>query len=442
VSNSLKPQQTIRNTVELAGQGLFTGEQVVLRFKPADADTGIVFVRGDQNPTIQIPARVENVTKRQRRTSIRNGTVEIETIEHCMSALAGLGIDNAYVELNANEVPSLDGSSQPFVEKLKEAQVVELDKPREIFRIPDTIKVSEGSSHVIATPGHEGDDILEIIYELNYGPDSFIGEQIIKIRLSPENFEQQLASARTFVLQQEAERFREAGLGTHLTYEDILVFGPDGPIENTLRFPDECARHKVVDLVGDLFLFGKFIAGTIYARQSGHALNHEMVRQLREIEKSQTLKHRIHATPAFDIRKIQRVLPHRYPFLMVDRVIEMEPGKHAVGIKNVTVNEEFFTGHYPGQPIMPGALIIEAMAQLGGLLLSQELEHTGKVAVLLSLDKVKFRRPVTPGDQLVLEAFARRVKSRTGHVQCVARVGDEMAAEADIKFMMVDADPL
>ncbi len=413
-----------------------------MRFVPAPVDTGVVFVRDDQNPPIRIPARVENVAKRLRRTSIRNGTVQIETIEHCMSALAGLGLDNMVVELNANEVPAMDGSSQAFVDKLKEAGIVPLDKPREIFRIPELVRVADGPSYVMATPASDDEDALEIIYDLNYGESGPIGQQIYKIRLTPENFEQQIASARTFVLSQEAEQFRAAGLGTHLSYQDILVFGEDGPIENTLRFPDECVRHKILDLIGDLFLFGRFLAGHIYARQSGHALNHELVRRLCELQQAADLKLRLNAEPVFDIRQIQRILPHRFPFLMVDRVIKLEVGKHAVGVKNVTANEEFFAGHYPGQPIMPGVLIIEAMAQLGGLLLSRELEHTGKVAVLLSLDRVKFRRPVVPGDQLILEAFSRRMKSRTGHVFCSAHVGDALVAEADIKFMMVDADPL
>jgi UDP-3-O-[3-hydroxymyristoyl] N-acetylglucosamine deacetylase / 3-hydroxyacyl-[acyl-carrier-protein] dehydratase len=413
-----------------------------MRFMPAPADTGVVFIREDQNPSIEIPARVDNVAKRLRRTSLRNGTVQIETIEHCMSALAGLGIDNVFVQLNANEVPAMDGSSQPFVEKLKQAGIVPLDEPRSVFRITEPVRVADGDSYVMAAPGHEEEDALEIIYDLNYGASGPIGQQIYKLRLTPESFEQQIAAARTFVLQQEAEQFRAAGLGTHLSYQDILVFGEDGPIENELRFPDECVRHKILDLIGDLFLFGRFVSGHIYARQSGHALNHELVRRLCELEAAGELEHRMRTEPVFDIRQIQRILPHRFPFLMVDRVIRLEPGRHAVGVKNVTVNEEFFNGHYPGQPIMPGVLIIEAMAQLGGLLLSRELEHTGKVAVLLSLDRVKFRRPVVPGDQLILEASARRMKSRTGHVYCTARVGKTQVAEADIKFMMVDADPL
>jgi UDP-3-O-[3-hydroxymyristoyl] N-acetylglucosamine deacetylase / 3-hydroxyacyl-[acyl-carrier-protein] dehydratase len=191
-----------------------------------------------------------------------------------------------------------------------------------------------------------------------------------------------------------------------------------------------------------LYLFGKFLVGQVFARQSGHSLNHEIVRRLCEMESAIEMRDRLVSEPVLDIRKIQRILPHRYPFLMVDKVVKLDPGHHAIGIKNVTANEEFFSGHYPGQPIMPGVLIIECMAQLGGLLLARELEHTGKVAVLLSLDRVKFRRPVVPGDQLILEAQARRVKSRTGHVYCTARVGEDHVAEADVKFMMVDADPL
>ena len=438
----MKPQQTIDRPVEIAGTGLFTGEQATLRFSPAPPDTGVVFVREDQRPPIEVPACVKNVAKRLRRTSIRNGTVQIETIEHCMSALAGLGIDNVRVELNGNEVPSLDGSSLPFVEKLKEAGIVAQEQPRQVFRIPEMVRVSDGQSYVMATPGGDDEDVLEIIYDLNYGSTPAIGQQVHKIRLTPESFEQQIAAARTFVLREEAEQFRAAGLGTHLTYQDILVFGEDGPIDNTLRFPDECVRHKILDLIGDLYLFRRFISGVIFARQSGHTLNHELVRRLHELEGAAELNRKLKSEPVFDIRQIQRILPHRFPFLMVDRVVELEPGKRAIGVKNVTANEEFFNGHYPGQPIMPGVLIIEAMAQLGGILLSQELEHTGKVAVLLSLDRVKFRRPVMPGDQLVLEAVARRVKSRTGHVSGVARVGNEVVAEADIKFMMVDADPL
>jgi UDP-3-O-[3-hydroxymyristoyl] N-acetylglucosamine deacetylase/3-hydroxyacyl-[acyl-carrier-protein] dehydratase len=438
----LSRQRTIHEAVAIRGRGLFTGQPVNLRFCPAAENQGVVFVRTDYDPPIRIPARIDHVAKRARRTTLANGAASIETIEHCLSACAGLEIDNVTVEIDGSEVPGVDGSCLPFVETLADAGIETQQAERASFRITRPVRVNEGDSWLAALPGPPEPDVLEIIYDLDYGDLAAISGQHLHIRLTPESFRSEIAPARTFLLREEAEQFRAAGLGRHVTYQDVLVFGDDGPIENTLRFPNECVRHKVLDLIGDLMLLGRFINGSIYAYRSGHTLNHELVRRLREQIREQELGHRITAEPAIGIRKIQRLLPHRYPFLMVDRVVEIEGSKRAVGIKNVTINEEFFSGHYPGQPIMPGVLIIEAMAQLGGLLLSQELEHTGKVAVLLSLDKVKFRRPVVPGDQLVLEAQARRVKSRTGHVRCEARVGGERVAEAIIKFMMVDADPL
>jgi len=438
----LNPQRTIREAVQISGRGLFTGQPATLRFCPAGPDEGIVFVRADRSPAVEIPALVDHVAKRARRTTLGNGTAFVETTEHCLSACSGLGIDNLRIELSGGEVPDVDASALPFVEKLLEAGIEPQEAERRPLRITQPVRVAEGDTWVVALPGTPDLDTLEIVYDLDYGDQTPIRWQHYRARITPEVFRAQIAPARTFLLKSEAEQFRAAGLGTHLTYQDVLVFGEDGPIENVLRFPDECVRHKVLDLIGDLTLLGRPIIGCIYARKSGHSLNHELVRRLAEQLREQDLRTRLLGEPAFDIRRIQRVLPHRYPFLMIDRVIELQGSQRAVGIKNVTINEEFFGGHYPGQPIMPGVLIIEAMAQLGGILLSQELEHTGKVAVLLSLDKVKFRRPVIPGDQLVLEAEAVRVKSRTGHVRCSARVGGQFVAEADIKFMMVDADPL
>lgn len=426
----------------MRGRGLFTGQATTMCLRPGPVDEGIVFVRCDRDPPIRIPARVDHVAKRARRTTLVNGSVAIETVEHCLSACVGLGIDNLVIELDGNEVPGVDGSCLPFVERLVEAGMETQDADRKPLRIAQSVRVAEGDSWAVALPGPPDLDGLEVVCDLDYGGSTAIGWQHYRVRLTPEVFRREIAPARTFLLKAEAQQFRAAGLGTHLTYQDILVFDDNGPVENALRFPDECVRHKIVDLVGDLALLGRPIVGCVYARKSGHALHHELVRRLQQQLREQELQAKIVSESVFDVRRIQRILPHRYPFLLVDRVIELEGSHRAVGIKNVTINEEFFTGHYPGQPIMPGVLIIEAMAQLGGILLSQELEHTGKVAVLLSIDKVKFRRPVAPGDQLILEAEALRVKSRTGHVKCQARVGDQLAAEAIIKFMMVDADPL
>ena len=427
--------------MELEGYGLFTGEPVSVRLRPGPPDSGIWFVRTDQTPPIRIAALVENVSKRARRTSLRNGTVAIETVEHCLSACAGLDVDNLQIELNGNELPGLDGSSLGFVEKLRSAGIHPQERERVAFTIPQVVRVVEGDSELLALPPLDPkSEYLEISYDLDYGASGPIGRQSYRIILTPENFEANLAPARTFVLEREAEELRNGGLGKHLSHRDILVFGKDGPIENKLRFPEECARHKILDLLGDLVLFGHPIIGRIFARKSGHSLNHALVRQLRAQSSEQQQRLFLKREPAVDIHRVHRILPHRYPFLMVDRIIDIQGSTRVVGLKNVTINEAYFQGHYPGDPIMPGVLIIEALAQVGGILLSQELEHKGKVAVLLSLDKVKFRRAVRPGDQLILEAESVRVRSTTGHVKGRARVGDELVAEAEIKFILTDAE--
>jgi len=389
-----------------------------------------------------IPALVQNVVKRPRRTCLKNGTLQIETVEHVLAAMTGLGIDNATVtvsESKTGEIPMGDGSSVDFIEVLHGAGVVEQDKPIEPMIIKKPVQVTLGDATLAALPGPT--DRLEIIYDFEAGAP--IGRQVFGFQLGRDDFLKELAPARTFVFEHEAAELRKRGFGEHLTTSDLLVIAPSGPMENEFRFPDECVRHKVLDLIGDLTLVGRPIFGRLVAHKSGHELNHMMARQLLK-QADATWRENLlgRETAALDIRKIQGILPHRFPMLLVDRVLEIVGDSRAIGIKNVTNNDIFFQGHYPGTPIMPGVLIVEALAQLGGILLSQKLEHTGKLAVLLSMDRVKMRNPVVPGDQLILEAIAVRVKSRTGHVRCRAYVLDKCAAEADIKFMLVDAEPV
>ncbi len=420
---------------------MFSGESATLTFAPADVNSGITFVREQDGKVATIPALVQNVLKRPRRTCLKNGTLFVETVEHCMAALAGMGIDNAIVTVaggKTGELPGGDGSSMTFVEALQSAGIADQDQPRQPLVIRKPVQVSIGDATLAALPGPE--DFLEIIYDFE-APEP-IGRQIFTFRLGDDDFIHQLAPARTFVFESEAGEFRARGLGKHLTPRDLLVLSPQGPIDNTFRFADECARHKALDLIGDLYLIGRPLRGRLIAHKSGHELNHMLARKLLEQQVLTDRAALVHRDAEMDIRAIQRILPHRYPMLLVDRVLEITGDTKAVGIKNVTFNDIFFQGHYPGTPIMPGVLIVEAMAQLGGLLLSQKLEHTGKLAVLLSMDKVKMRHPVVPGDQLLLEAVTVRVKSRTGHVRCKAFVGEKLAAEADIKFMLVDAEPI
>ena len=435
--------------MSLDGPGLFSGEPATLTFAPAEKGSGITFVREQDSRTASIPAKVYNVLKRPRRTCLRNGTLYVETVEHCLAALSGLGVNNAVVKLTGGttgEIPGGDGSSQIFVDAIRSAGIVEQDAQVEPLVIRKPVHVHDGETTLDALPGPT--DRLEIIYDFEAGPP--LGRQTVSFHFGNGNgaangsddFVSQLAPARTFVFEHEAAELRARGLGKHLSPRDLLVIAPNGPIDNSFRFPDECARHKVLDLIGDLYLVGRPIYGRLLAHKSGHHLNHMLAKRLVEQHSRETLQSMVTREAALDIRRIQRILPHRYPMLLVDRVVELDGDQRAVGIKNVTFNDIFFQGHYPGTPIMPGVLIVEALAQLGGILLSQKLEHTGKLAVLLSMDKVKMRHPVVPGDQLILEAVAVRVKSRTGHVRCKAFVQDKMAAEADIKFMLVDAEPV
>ncbi len=434
-------QKTISREVSFDGPGLFTGERAKLTFCPSGPDSGVIFVREQGDYAARIPALVQNVLKRPRHTVLRNGTLTVETVEHCLAALSGMGIHNAIVKVSgglSGEIPATDGSSQPFVQGIGEVGIEEQDAALEPLIVKKPIQVTSGDSTLAALPGPT--DCLEIIYDFEASLP--VGRQTYAFRLGDGDFATEIAPARTFVFEQEARELQSRGLGKHLSTKDLLVISPDGPIENAFRFDNECVRHKILDLIGDLYLAGRPIRGRIVAHKSGHELNHMLVRKLLEQARTADRESMLARDAVYDIRRIQRILPHRYPMLLVDRVLEMVGDQKAVGIKNVTFNDVFFQGHYPGTPIMPGVLIVEALAQLGGILLSTKLEHTGKVAMMLSMDKVKMRHPVVPGDQLVLEAIAVRVKSRTGHVRCKAYVGDKLAAEADIKFMLVDAEPM
>lgn len=345
-----------------------------------------------------------------------------------------------------------------------------------MFRIiePIIVESTSGDSAMLAVfPSSPGaTDDFRVVFDLDYGPNShrirrqtqtfsFNGEGLRQqgIKASgdpdastprcldasvPSYYIDEIARARTYSLKEEAQQLWDRGMCKHLSPKDVLVIGDQGPIDNAYRFENEPVRHKIVDLLGDLYLVGCEVHGRFVAHKSGHDLNRRMclqiVRQMEHAARLNAVSRGGAAGGEMDIRSIQRIMPHRYPMLLVDRVVEIEGDRRAIGVKNVTINEPFFQGHYPGTPIMPGVLIVEAMAQLGGLLMSRKLEHTGKIAVLLSLDKVKLRRPVTPGDQLILEAESIRAKARTGTMKCRAYVGDKLAAEAQIRFMMVDAE--
>jgi UDP-3-O-[3-hydroxymyristoyl] N-acetylglucosamine deacetylase/3-hydroxyacyl-[acyl-carrier-protein] dehydratase len=432
-------QRTIARETELRGVGFIHGSDVTMRFRPAGADRGVVFVRTDLPERPGVRAHIRNVIPRQRRTTIQQGAASVEMIEHVMAALAGLRIDNCTVEIDAPETPGCDGSSRAFVEALSAAGTVELDRVRETLVIDRPVAVREGSAVLAAHPG-AGENLV-LGYHLDYGRTSPIGAQSFFVNISPETFRDELATSRTFLLEAEAQALRAAGIGARATHSDLLIFGADGVIDNVLRYPDECVRHKILDMLGDLALLDMDLIGHVVAHRSGHQLNAELVRKLVAACELVGPAHTgIGQTceTAMDIGVIRKILPHRFPFLLVDRVLEHEPGRRVVALKNVSYNEPFFQGHWPERPIMPGVLIVEALAQAGGIMIADIIDSKGRAALIVAMDNVKIRRPVVPGDQLSLEVTGLRLKSSLVDIHGVARVGEHVAAEAKIRFMIVD----
>ena len=434
-----RQQRTIRNPVEYRGIGLHSGKEIRIVVRPAEAGTGVTFVRTDIEDHPVVRAHGANMRARQRRTCIQDGRAEVYTCEHLLAALYALGVDNALIEIDGEEVPGLDGAASEFFRGLRESGTVEMRAPRAVYAVTHPIYVREGAASIVALPGSGR---LTIEYHLDYpGKNGAVpaARQTVGFELSAENFERDIAAARTFVFAHEVDALRAAGLGKGATTQNTLVVGPEGPQANTLQWDDELARHKILDLVGDLANAGVDLDTHIIATRSGHGLNMALVQRIiEEREREQEQGEAIGAS-GLDIRQILNLLPHRYPFLMIDRVIELEGFQRAVAIKNVTINEPYFQGHWPEQPIMPGVLQLEAMAQLAGVLLLRKLENTGKLAVMWSIDKVKLRGAVVPGDQLRIEVETIRAKPQVGHVRARCKVAGRLVAEAELKFTLVDA---
>jgi UDP-3-O-[3-hydroxymyristoyl] N-acetylglucosamine deacetylase / 3-hydroxyacyl-[acyl-carrier-protein] dehydratase len=430
-----KTQRTLKAPVRFSGPGLFTGAPATLVVEPAAPDTGLVFVRTDLPGEPRIDAVPDNVTSKVRRTALAAGNAEVETVEHLLSALYGLGVDNATIKIDASEIPHADGSAKTWVELLTKSGFDDQAEPRRVVILKEPVAVSDKDAHLVAFPSDAG---LSITYSLNY-PGTPIGSQEFSLSVDEESFTREIAPARTFCLQSEAEALQQQGLGRGGTTANTLVVGKDGPIDNKLRWPDEYVRHKILDLVGDLSLLGGSLRAKVIAVGSGHGTNARLVRRIQEFQGGPGTGRMKRDASVLDVREIEKILPHRYPMLLIDRVIEMDGYKRAVGIKNVTYNEPFFQGHFPGQPIMPGVLQLEAMAQLAGALLMRKAESQASVAVLLAMDGVRLRKNVTPGDQLRIEVETIRLKARTAEIAAKATVDGQVACEANMRFMLLDS---
>lgn len=437
----MEKQRTIEREVGLKGTGLHTANKVNITFKPAPVDSGINFIRTDLPGRPAIKPLIENVFSQSgslRRTSLVQGNIEIHTVEHLMAALSGIGIDNLSIEIDNNEVPGLDGSSINFIEALAKGGIREQERERQYYFIREHLFVEEPGAAIIAAPAKD----FKISYTLNYNH-QFLKAQFKEVSIEPEAFKSELAYARTFCLEEEANELKEQGFGRGANYENTLVVGREGVVKNKLRYEDEFVRHKILDLMGDLYLLGLPLKGHIIALKSGHSLNLKLVKKMAQQKQRYSLggieiSYRPQETTELGSETIMQILPHRYPFLFVDRIVSLEKGKRAVGIKNVTINDYFFKGHFPGKPVMPGVLIIEAMAQVGGIMMLSPEENRGKLAYFMALNNVKFRKTVVPGDQLVLEVEVGKIKSKTGQVYGRALVNGKVVAEADLMFALAE----
>ncbi|MEX0980034.1 MAG: bifunctional UDP-3-O-[3-hydroxymyristoyl] N-acetylglucosamine deacetylase/3-hydroxyacyl-ACP dehydratase [Gemmatimonadota bacterium] len=423
-----KNQRTIAGEVTVQGLGVHAGEQATLTFRPAPAGSGIRFRRCDLEGSPEIPADLEHVVATELGTTIGAGEARVLTIEHVMAALASQSIDNVLLELSGPEPPILDGSFTEYVKALEAAGTTEQDLPARVIRIEEPIAVEmESGESYVATPGR-GFRISATIDFAHAG----IGRQYGSFDLTNGSFAREVAPARTFGFRNEAEALRARGLARGASLENTVVLDDDGVMNDALRFPDEFLRHKVGDILGDLSLLGGRLEGHVIAERPSHHGNVEMARAIAKQKRKAE-------RPIVDAQKILQYLPHRFPMLLVDRVVDFESGKRIVGIKNVTINEPFFQGHYPGHPIMPGVLIIEAMAQVGGLLLMDAIENPeDKVVYFMSLDKVKWRRPVTPGDQIVFEVEMLQFRRHVCKMRGEGFVDGNLVAEAELMARIVD----
>ncbi len=417
---------TIRAAQEISGVGLHMGRTCTLRFLPASPGTGIRFRRVDLEGGVEVAASIEMAIESERRTQLGEGAAALHTIEHVMAAVAAHGIDDLVIELDAAEPPILDGSSGPYFRALSSARPVEHGGTQSPLRVERAFRLEHGESWYEAHPS----DHLDLEVTIDF-PHPLVGRQHGSYRITRDMFASELADARTFGFAHEVESLRAKGLIQGGSTDNALVLDAEGIVGNTLRWDDEFVRHKAMDCVGDLALAGRPVRARIVAHRPSHAGTIRLVREL--------VKQANKESQLIDIAEIMRVLPHRYPFLLVDRVLEYEAGKRVVGLKNVTINEPFFQGHFPGHPIMPGVLIVEAMAQVGGILLMGTVpDPDSKVVYFTALDSVKWRRPVRPGDQLRFELEVLQLRGAVCRMKGEARVEGQLACEAEMSAMLRD----
>jgi len=435
-------QTTIKKEISLQGKGLHTAHEAKVNFKPAPNDTGLVFVRTDLPGHPKVKAEFANLLpeeKRSRRTSVGSGSAEIHTIEHILATVLGLGIDNLLIEIDNDEFPGEDGSSKNLAELLLKADLKEQQAQRRVLLLKEPVFVSNDGSQVIALPAPE----FKVSYTLDYPAP--LNSQFASFVVNRDTFLREIAPARTFCLQGEVDALVKSGLGKGSNYDNTIVIGENGAINNTLRFENEMVRHKILDLLGDIGLLGVKPQMHIVAIRSGHNLNVRLVSKLLDINRRETaagvISPEVEAVSNkefLEAEDILKIIPHRYPFLFVDRILKIENDNAIVGLKNVSIAEPYFAGHFPDHPVMPGVVVIETMAQVAACLMLRKKENRNKVAYFAAIDNARFRNAVLPGDQLLIKVELVKFRTRIGQVHAKALVNGKVAAEADLMFALVD----
>jgi len=446
-------QQTLREAAHFTGVGLHSGNKVNMTFLPAGAGVGIRFRRVDLDGKPEIEASVDHVTDTTRSTTLAKGNVKIHTVEHVLAAFAGCGVDNAIVELDSNEPPIGDGSASPYCDLIERVGLVAQAEKREFYSVDTPIELNQGESMISVFP-HER---FKITCTSSDRGGRFT--QFFTLEINPETWRRELSRARTFCFFEEIEYLIKNGLIKGGSLENAVVIRDDAVLTTEpLRYPDEFVRHKILDILGDLSLVGTPIRGHIIAVRPSHSANCELAKLISQQARKPKVAVQAFLPPpepkgghaetvmqtpvvdgaTLDVMQIMKVLPHRYPFLMVDKVTRIE-GNKITGLKNVTMNEPFFEGHFPGHPIMPGVLQLEAIAQVGGILMLRQVENIGKLAYFMAAESVKWRRPVRPGDTLVIDVELTKVRGKICKAKGTCLVDGDVVSEADVTFMITES---
>ncbi|PZR74506.1 MAG: 3-hydroxyacyl-[acyl-carrier-protein] dehydratase FabZ [Chthoniobacterales bacterium] len=433
-------QQTLARSASVSGTSLHTGEKVTLKLQPAPVDHGIKFKRKDLQDEPTIDATIANLKTVERATTIGEGSMRVHTVEHILSSLWALGVDNATVEMDANEPPIGDGSARPYVELIKKAGVIAQESPRQIFDVREPIHIeTKNGSLLVVLP-----DPKFRISCTQVGPGGQF-TQFFSTEITPAIYESQIAPARTFVFYEDVQSLMDKNLIKGGSLENAIVIRGEAVLsKEPLRFPDEFARHKILDIIGDLALVGQRIRGHVIAIKPGHGANAELARALAREQARTTPVLRPQAVPpgegGLDINEVMAVLPHRYPFLMVDRILRFDGETKCIGVKSVSINEPYFAGHFPGHPVMPGVLQVEAMAQVASILmLKLTKSSSGRLGYFVSADEVKFRKPVFPGDMLVISAELTKTRGKQlAKLKCSCAVNDSVVSECELMLRLLD----